>query len=117
MPFSRPSIADQWNDDDGAYRREGRRVEGDVKLADCKMTEHHLERGARVCVFGQFSESKRAIVANPNNWSKITRVMKGDPDAIARQLRRSVVRRTVGALIFGGIAAGVIAAFVADVFQ
>lgn len=114
-PFTRPEIEKQWNDDDGEYRRERKHVAEEVDLSLCKMSERHVERGARVCVFGQYSASKRAIVPDPNDWSKITRVMKGDPDAIISQLGSSIVRRLLGAVICGGVAAGLIAAFAAHV--
>jgi hypothetical protein len=113
-PFSRPAIEQQWNDDDGAYRRERRHVQDEVDLAKCKLSERHLERGARVCVFGQYSASKRAIVTDPHDWSKITRVMKGDADAIVTQLGASIVRRLLGALVCAGAATGLVAAFVAN---
>jgi hypothetical protein len=114
-PFTtRPSIEAQWNDDDGAYSRMTRHVEGSIDLTQCRLTERYLERGARVCVFGYYSAAKRAIVADPSDWSKITRVMKGDPDAIAAQLSASVMRRLIGAALSAAASAGVIAAFVSS---
>lgn len=114
-PFSkRPSIEAQWNDDDGAYSRVTRHVEGSIDLTQCRLTERHLERGARVCVFGHYSAARRAIVADPADWSKITRVMKGDPDAIAGQLSASVVHRLIGSALSAAAAAGVLAAFVSS---
>ena len=110
--FSRPEIEKQWTDDDGSYRHDRRHVPEDVSLEKCVMIERQVERGARVCVFGQYAEAKRAIVGDPNDWSKSTRIMKGDPDSIARQLRASIFRRLLGAVICGGGAAGLIAAFV-----
>jgi hypothetical protein len=114
-PFAkRPSIEAQWNDDDGAYSRLTKHVEGTIDLTRCRLTERHLERGARVCVFGHYSADKRAIVADPNDWSKITRVMKGDPDVIAGQLGASVVRRLIGAALTAAAAAGTLAAYVSS---
>jgi hypothetical protein len=112
--LSRPEIEKQWADDDGAYRRERRHVAEDVRLGRCTMIEHVIESGSRVCVFGEYSAARRAIVADPNDWSKITRIMKGDPDAIARQLRGSVFRRLIGATLSAAAAAGLIAAFVSS---
>ncbi len=116
VPFRRSPIEQQWNDDDGAFERLSRHVPEDQNLANCRMSERHIERGARVSVFGTYSAARRAIVANTQDWSKITRVMKGDPDGVAKQLRASVVRRSIGAVIFGGAAAGVIYAFVNGAF-
>ena len=113
-PFSRPSIEQQWNDADGAFLRETLHVEGDVDLTRCRLSEKCLERGARVCVFGEYSAAKRAIVANTHDWSQITRVMKGDADVVARQLGGSVVRRSIGAVLSAAAAVGVIAAFVSS---
>jgi hypothetical protein len=113
-PFTRPSVEAQWNDADGAFSRQTRHVEGPIDLDKCRLTERLLERGARVCVFGHFSAAKRAIVADPNDWSKITRVMKGNPEAIAGQLGGSVVRRLIGATLSAAAAAGVLAAFVSS---
>ena len=112
-PFTRPAIERQWNDDAGAFRRERRHVEGAVDLEVCRMSERIIERGACVSVFGQYSASRRAIVPDQNDWSKITRIMKGDPDAIARQLGASVRRRLIGAFLFAAAAAGVATIYVA----
>ena len=113
-PFTRPAIEDQWNDDDGEFRRDRRRTEERVDLERCRLTERLLERGARVCVFGRYSADKRAIVADPNDWTKITRVMKGDAAAVVAQLGSSIVRRLIGAAIAAGAAAGITFAFVAN---
>lgn len=110
--FSTPPIEAQWNDDDGAFQREERHVEGHHDLERVRLSERAIERGAQVCVFGQYSSAKRAIVANPNDWSKITRVMKGDAHAVARRLGWSVVRRTLGALIFAAAAIATVTLFV-----
>jgi hypothetical protein len=110
----RPGIEQQWNDVDGDYCREVRRVEGDVDIADIKLSERHIERGAQVCVFGPYSVAKRAIVADPHDWSKLIRIMKGDPETIVKQLAASARRRGLGAVLLGGAAAGAIWAFVAS---
>jgi hypothetical protein len=107
------SVEDQWSDVDGEYRREQRRVDAVALPDDVTMTERAIERGARVCVFGPYSAERRAIVADPRDWSKIVRVMKGDPDAVVRQLGASVVRRLIGTVVFAAIATAVIAMFIA----
>ncbi len=113
-PFARPGIEQQGTDTDGEYRRERRHVERIEDLAKCQMSERHVERGAEVCVFGEYSAAQRAIVADPHDWSKITRVMKGGPEAIVRQLGASVVRRTIGMLVAAGIATAIVTAFVTN---
>jgi len=52
------------------------------------------------------------MVANPDDWAKVTRIMKGDPDAIARRLAGSVVRRGIGGLVFGALAIAIVAVHV-----
>jgi hypothetical protein len=65
-------------------------------------------------VFGEYSEARRAIVADPGDWSKVTRVMRGDPEAAVRQLRSRVIGRLIGGLVAAAAAAGVVAAFVSS---
>ena len=114
VPFARPSVEARWSDDDGEYRRELRRFESPELPDEVQMTERVIERGARVCVFGAYSAERRAIVADRHDWSRIVRVMKGDPDAIVRQLGASVVRRSIGTIVFGAIAAALVAMFVSS---
>ena len=109
-PFTRPSLERQWSDDDGAYLRQTRRVTDDVNLADCILAQRQIPRGARVCVFGQYSESRRAIVANPNDWSKTTRVMTGDAEAIVPRLRSRAIGRLIGGLVALALAAAAVMA-------
>lgn len=111
--FGRPEIEKRWNDDDGSYRVERRHIDGEVDLTYWRMSERCIETGARVCVFGHYSEAQRAIVPVRTDWSKQTRILKGDADRVARQLGASVIRRVLGAVLFAGLAAGVVAAFVA----
>lgn len=111
-PFSgRPSIEQQWNDTDGEFQRVTRHAEQDVDLANCTCTEKILEPGDRVCVFGTYSEAQRAIVPDSQDWSKMTRVMKGEAGDILRQLNTRVVRRLLVALVVFGLAAGTLLAF------
>ena len=110
-PFTRPSVEAQWSDDDGEYRRLRNSVECD-DLEKCQLSERALERGAPVCVFGHYSAAKRAIVADPSDWSKITRVMKGDADSIVKQLGSSVMWRGLWAVVTAALGLGAVAAFV-----
>ena len=109
---SRPNIEAQWNDDDGEFLRESHHTDDEVNAEDHRFVERLIEPGARVCVVGQFSSAKRAMVANPDDWAKVTRIMKGDPDAIARRLAGSVVRRGIGGLVFGALAIAIVAVHV-----
>lgn len=109
-PFTRPSVEAQWSDDDGEYRRLRQRA-GDVDIDTCQLSERALERGASVCVFGHYSAAKRAIVADPADWSKITRVMKGDADAVVRQLGSRIMWRGLFGFVFAALGFGAVAAF------
>lgn len=111
----RPAVDAQWTDEDGDYRRERRYMDAIPDVETCRMTERHIEPGDEVCVFGDFSAAKGGIVPDPHDWSKIVRIMKGNPESIVRQLKASIVRRTIGGLVAAGLAAAAIAAFVANI--
>jgi hypothetical protein len=106
--FSQPSLSERWSGIDGLYRREVRYTTEEVDLEQCQLSERRLDRGARVSVFGRYSAAQRAIVANPGDWSQITRVMPGDPDAVIRQLRSRVIFRLVLGLTGVGVAAAIV---------
>lgn len=111
-PFSgRPSAAEEWNDTDGDYQRIVRRTDAAIDLAHCTYDERMLAPGDRVCVFGKYSEAQRAIVPDTHDWSKITRVMKGEASDVVRQLGRRIVRRLLVVLISLALAGGALAAF------
>lgn len=109
-PGSRPTIEAQWNDDDGEFLRESHYADDEVDAEEHRFVERVIEPGARVCVVGQFSAARRAMVADPGDWAKITRIMKGDPDTIARQLAGSAVRRAVFAVVCAALAIAIAAA-------
>ncbi len=108
---ARKTLAKQWTDDDGAYRSEKRHpTDGEVPLEECKYHEDLIRKGDPVYVVGRFSESRGGIVPDAN-WANVTRIMKGDPDAILRQLGARTVRYAVGGIACLGAAAGLLAAF------
>ncbi len=108
---SRHTLAKLWTDNDGAYRSEKQHpTEGEVPLEECKYHEDLIRKGDRVYVVGLYSESRGGIVPHPN-WANVTRIMKGDPDAILRQLRGRIVRHALGGVVCIGVSAGVLAAF------
>jgi hypothetical protein len=107
----RGTLAQMWSDDDGSYRREVRAESvADVPLELCRFTEGVVGRGERVYVIGRYSESRGGIVPDPN-WAKDTRLMKGDPAEILRQLRGRIVRYAIGGVVFLGVSAAIVAAF------
>ena len=109
QPGSSPTIEAQWNDADGEFLRESNHVGEEVDATEYRFEESRIEPGTRVCVVGQFSSAQRAMVAAPDDWSKITRVMKGDPDAIVRRLTGSVVRRAIVGLACAALAIAIVA--------
>lgn len=112
---ARKTLAKQWTDDDGAYRSEKRHpVEGEIPLEECKYHEELIRKGDRVYVVGLFSESRGGIVPHAN-WGYPTRIMKGDPDSILRQLRARIVRYAIGGIVCLGVAGGILAAFLSHV--
>ena len=108
---ARKTLAKQWTDDDGAYRSEKQhRTEGEVPLEECKYHEDLIRKGDRVYLIGRFSEARGGIVPDAN-WANVTRIMKGDSDAILRQLSGRIVRYALGGVVCIGVSAGVLAAF------
>jgi hypothetical protein len=104
-------LEERWSDTDGAYRSDVSYVDGaTVGLAQCKLVQQHVPRGAEVCVFGLYSESHRGIVAHPN-WGKPTRLVVGSADQASRLLASSVRIRIVVGLVVGLAAAGLFWAF------
>lgn len=109
QPGSRPAIEAQWNDDDGEFLRESKHVDEAVDATTHWFIERRIEPGARVCVIGRFSSARRAMVPDPDDWSRITRIMKGDPEAVARKLGRSAVTRTIIGLLCAALAIALVA--------
>jgi hypothetical protein len=108
---SRRTLEKQWTDDDGAYRCEKRNpTEGEVPLAECTFHEDLIRSGDKVYAIGLFSESRGGLVPQPN-WAKETRIMKGDPDSVLRQLKGRIVRCVVGGILCLTAAAGILIAF------
>jgi hypothetical protein len=108
---ARKTLAKQWTDDDGAYRSEKQHpTAGEVPIEECKFHEDLIRKGDRVYAVGLFSEVRGGIVPHPN-WANVTRIMKGDPESILRQLRARIVRYAIGGVVCLGVSAGILAAF------
>lgn len=85
-------------------------MQTEVPWGTCQFQENLIRRGDRVYVVGLFSESRGGIVPDPN-WAKETRIMKGDGEAILRQLGSRIVRYAVGGVVSLAASAGIIALF------
>ena len=115
IPLSaRPSIERQWNDNDGSFRRDSQRVTDEVVLAECTLTEKRIAPGVQVCVIGRYSADRRAIVADPNDWSKITRLITGNVETVTAHLRSRAIGWLVAGVIVTAMVAGGLAAFVSS---
>ena len=104
----------QWNDNDGSFRRDSQRVTDEVVLAECTLTEKRIAPGVQVCVIGRYSAARRAIVADPNDWSKITRLIAGNVETVTAHLRSRAIGWLVAGVIVTAMVAGGLAAFVSS---
>lgn len=104
----RTRLEDEWTDDDGEFRVDKQKATGDVDLADdFRFEEKRIENGEQVCAFGVYSRQRGGLIPH-ENWSKQTRVMRGDPAKVADQLRRRMVNYTIAILIFSGLTYGIV---------
>jgi hypothetical protein len=114
-PSSNRTLEKQWTDDDGAYRCEKDHTGGKpVPLTESTFQEDLVRGGDRVYAVGLFSESRGGLVPHAN-WAKETRIMKGDPESVLRQLESRIVRYLVGGILSLAAAAGIVIAFLSNV--
>lgn len=106
----RATVEREWTDDDGNYRVDKRSSGADaVPLEDCQFEETHVKQNESVCAFGMYSQARGGLVPHPN-WSRQTRLMRGDAETVAGQLRSRMIKYSVGIVAFGGIAFGIVRA-------
>jgi hypothetical protein len=106
------TLEKEWTDDDGRYRCEKRwPMPADAPIEACRFRETLVRPGEKVYVVGRYSEAKGGIVPDPN-WARDTRLMKGDGDAVFRQLGRRIATWAVVGVLSGAAAAGILLAFV-----
>jgi hypothetical protein len=94
-------------DDDGMYRVDKKPTDNDVDLADCILEERHIKQGETVCAFGLYSSQRGGLVPHPN-WSKPARIMRGDANAVAGQLRSRMIKYSIGIVITSAAAFGIV---------
>lgn len=98
----RRTLEEEWTDDDGRYRSDKRlQPKRDVPLEQCRFEERHIAQGESVCAFGLYSRQRGGLVPHPN-WAKQTRLMRGDAQHVADQLRARMFRY---AFAIGGVGA------------
>jgi hypothetical protein len=93
-------------DDDGNFRVDKKPVGRDIDPRECQLEERHIRQGEAVCAFGLFSQQRGGIIPHPN-WAKHTRLMRGDGEEVAQQLRSRMIKYVFGVVIFAGLAYGV----------
>ncbi len=93
-------------DDDGSFRLD-KRLDEDVNLADCTLSERHIKQGETICAFGLYSAARGGLIPHPN-WSKQGRLMRGDATAVAGQLKTRMIKYVFGILFCGGVAFGIV---------
>lgn len=94
-------------DDDGMYRVDKRNSDREIEVAECKLEERHIKQGEMVCAFGLYSSQRGGLVPHPN-WSKPARIMRGDANAVAGQLRKRMIRYSFGIIFFSAAAFGIV---------
>lgn len=100
-------------DDDGNFRVDNRRSDRDIDLQGCTFEEKHIRQDETVCAFGLYSHQRGGLVPHPN-WAKQTRIMRGDAQSVAHQLRKRVTRYAIGVLFFAGAAYAIVRIYAAN---
>lgn len=104
----RNQTEEESTDDDGQYRFDRRKTTNEIDLADdFRFDEKRIGQGEQVCAFGLYSRQRGGLIPHPN-WSKQTRLVRGDAMMVAGQLRSRMVKYVIGILVFSGIAYGIV---------
>ena len=104
QPFGTDKEAE---DDDGMYRVDKKSSDREVDVADLRLEEKHIKQGETVCAFGLYSAQRGGLVPHPN-WSKPVRLMRGDANAVADQLRNRMIRYSIGIVFFSAATFGIV---------
>jgi hypothetical protein len=104
----RTRVEEEWTDDDGQYRNDRRRHDGEIDLTDgFRFHEKNIKQGEQVCAFGLYSRQRGGLIPHPN-WAKQMRLMRGDTTNVAAQLRSRMIKYFVGSVIFAALAYGIV---------
>jgi hypothetical protein len=96
------------NDDDGQYRKDKQYFTRDLDLGDnFQFQEKRIRNGEQVCAFGMFSRQRGGLIPHPN-WARQARLMRGDAQNVADQLRKRMIWYVVGIGVAGAIAYGIV---------
>jgi hypothetical protein len=94
-------------DDDGMYRVDKKNSDREIDVAECMLEERHIKQGEIVCAFGLYSSHRGGLIPHPN-WSKPARIMRGDANAVADQLRTRMIKYSFGIVFFSAAAFGIV---------
>jgi len=111
----RIGMEEEQADDDGNFRLDKQTyADREVDLDGMQFEEKHIKQNEVVCAFGLYSQAKGGIIPHPN-WAKQTRLMRGDANAVARQIRTRIFKYIIGIVVFGAAAYGVVLIYQANV--
>ena len=110
----RGTLEKRWTDDDGAFQWDHNHSTQAIPLDECRFQEDVVRSGAKVYVYGLYSEQRGGLIPHPN-WSKDTRILTGDIDEVTRKLGRKIRNYTLGGVIFCGLGPGIVAFFLHQV--
>lgn len=111
---ARSTVEHESTDDDGNYRLDKRWFpDREVDLDGFTFEEKHVQQNETVCAFGLYSQQRGGIIPHPN-WAKQTRIMRGDAEGVARQLRSRIIRYTIGIAVFSALAYGIVRLYAAN---
>jgi hypothetical protein len=103
---SKSRSAEEWSDDDGAYRYEVSHTETLISPEEWRFEEFVMKPGEEVTIFGRYSVERGGILADAN-WANKTRVMKGNADLILAALNRRIRSYFIWGVFFTAASAGV----------
>jgi hypothetical protein len=104
----RGRLEQEWTDDDGQYRLDKRFTDEKVELTDdFEYDEKQIGQGEQICAFGVYSAERRGLIPHAN-WSKQTRIVRGDVAAVSDRLRRRMINCSIGALACSAIVWGIV---------
>jgi hypothetical protein len=101
-------------DDDGNFRLDKCSSSDEADLNGMQFEEKHIKQDETVCAFGLYSQSRGGIIPHPN-WAKQTRVMRGDANDVARQIRTRIIKYGIGIVCFSGAAYAIVRIYAASV--
>lgn len=104
----------RWTDDDGAYCSDVAYAPLEqLDLAQCLPSQQHIRPGAAVCAIGHYSAARGGLVPSPP-WAASPQLIEGGAGALLQKLGRTARLRLLLAVVAALVAAGLLAAFVAD---